>query len=154
MLAFIKFFHIICGVSFLGIIIASFFCIARSIKANDRDLINYSLKSSYFGDLIILLCVIIQTVTSLSLVSARGFSFYVPWILVAYHAFGLLLVFWISLFFIKKNQLAKKNITPLSIKMFYTLNILMIIIFIIIIHDAVTQSTGFEFLFSKNVFIT
>ncbi|MBV8802241.1 MAG: DUF2269 family protein [Gammaproteobacteria bacterium] len=149
MLAFIKFFHIFCGISFFGLMMASFFYIARSINTNDRDLINYSIKTSYFADVVILLCITIQTVTSLSLVSSGGFNLHVPWILVAYHAFALLFISWVSLFFIKKNCFSKNNITSWSIKTFYGLNILIILFFIIIVHDAITQSTGFEFLFIK-----
>ena len=147
MLSFIKFVHVICGVSFFGIIIASFFYIARSIKYSDRSLINYSLTTSYFGDAIILLCILILLITSIPLVSAGHFTLKVPWIFIAYHAFGCLIVLWLLTILIKKFCLSKAVIAPYSVKIFYILNSAMILIFIVIIHDAVTQSTGLEFLF-------
>jgi uncharacterized membrane protein len=137
----IKFLHVTCGVSFFGITIAHFFYIARSYQKHDRSLIDYSIKASYFGDAVIFFCIVIQLITSFYLVSAGHFTLAVPWIFVAYHAFGLLVLLWISIVLLKKFYF--------SIKGFYILNSLMILTFIIIIHDAVMQSTGFEFLFRK-----
>jgi hypothetical protein len=149
MLSIIKFFHVTCGVSFLGIIIASFFYITRSIHKRDRSLIDYSIKASYFGDALILLCIFIQITTATSLVSAGNFTLKVPWIFIAYHAFGLLALLWLLTIPIKKFYFSKPVIAPASLKSFYFLNMAMVLIFIIIIHDAVTQSTGLEFLFRK-----
>lgn len=148
-LSIIKFFHIICGLTFFGISIAAFFYIARSINQHDQSLIDYSIKTSYFGDAIILLCILIQTATAISLVSAGGFTSNVPWIFVAYHAFGFLIFLWLLILFIKKFHFLKSTIAPIFLKSFYLLNIAMIFTFIIIIHDAVTQSTWLDFLFRK-----
>ncbi len=137
----IKFLHVLCGVSFFGIIIAQFFYIARSYQQQDRSLIDYSIRASYFGDAIIFFCILIQLVTSFYLVSAGHFTLAVPWIFVAYHAFGFLIFLWLATVIIKKFYF--------SIKTFYILNSVMILTFLIIIHDAVMQSTGFEFLFRK-----
>jgi len=149
MLSIVKFFHVICGVSFFGIIIAAFFYITRSINKNDRSLIDYSIRASYFGDAIILVCIFIQIATSIPLVSAGHFTLDVPWIFIAYHAFGLLILLWLLTLFIKKFYFSRTVIVPYSVKSFNFLNIAMILIFIIIIHDAVMQSTGLEFLFRK-----
>ncbi|MDR3492109.1 MAG: hypothetical protein P4M12_08735 [Gammaproteobacteria bacterium] len=146
-LSIIKFFHVTCGVSFFGIIIAAFFYIASSINKRDQSLINYSIRASYFGDAIILLCIFIQLATSMLLVSAGHFTLKVPWIFIAYHAFGFLIILWLLTLFIKKFYLSRKVISPYSLRSFYFLNIIMMLIFIIIIHDAVMQSTGLEFLF-------
>jgi len=149
MLAIIKFLHLICGVSFFGIIIATFFYISRSIHKKDRSLINYSIKTSYFGDAIILLCILVQIATSIALVLAGHFTLKVPWIFIAYHAFGLLILLWLLTIVIKIVCFSKKTISSYSLKIFYALNISMIIIFIIIIHDAVIKNTGLAFLFRK-----
>lgn len=149
MLSIIKFFHLICGISFFGIIIASFFYIGRSIQKKDLSLIIYSIKASYFGDAIILLCVLIQLATSFFLVSAGNFTIKIPWIFIAYHAFGAIILLWLMLFIIKKFYFSKKFIPTYSLRLYYLTNILMILIFIIIIHDAVTHSTAFEFLFKE-----
>ncbi len=149
MLSIIKFFHVICGVSFFGITIASFFYVTRSINKHDSSLIDYSIRTSYFGDAIILLCIFIQIATSMPLVSAGNFTLEVPWIFIAYHAFGFLIILWLLTLFIKKFYFSRMIIASFTLKCFYFLNFAMILIFIIIIHDAVTQSTGLEFLFRK-----
>ena len=149
MLSLIKFFHVLCGVSFLGITIASFFYITQSINKQDRALIDYSIRVSYFGDALILGCIFVQIATSIPLIIAGHFTLEVPWIFIAYLAFGILILLWLLTLLIKKFYFSKVVIAPFPLKSFYSLNIAMILIFIIIIHDAVTQSTGLEFLFRK-----
>ncbi len=149
MLFMIKFLHVLCGVVFFGITIATFFYLARSIHKQDRSLIDYSIKASYFGDALILLCVGVQLFTSTKLVSAGHFTLGVPWIFIAYHAFGLLIILWLLTIIIKKFYFAKADIGNYMLKSFYVLNSAMILIFIVIIHDAVTQSTVLDFLFRK-----
>ena len=143
----IKFFHVIAGVSFLGINIAMFYYVTRSIKKSDRSLIDYSIRASYFGDALILLCILVQIITASSLVSAGKFTLAVPWIFIAYQAFGLLVILWLSALLIKINYFSAQVISRSAVKNYYCLNIAMILVFIIIIHDAVTHSTGLEFLF-------
>lgn len=145
----LEFLHLICGTSFFGIIIAAFYYIARSIKSEDRALINYSLKASYFGDGIVLLIVLTQFFTATRLVTAGHFTLTIPWIFIAYHAFGTIVLLWISTFLIKILYLSKTYIPPFALRVFYFLNVMIILIFIIVIHDAVTQSTWFDFLFRK-----
>lgn len=149
MLSIIRCFHIICGVSFFGITIATFFYITRSIHKHDRALIDYSIRASYFGDAIILLCIFIQIATSIPLVIAGHFTLEVPWIFIAYVAFGFLIILWLLTVFIKKFYFSRKKIALYSLKSFYFLNIAMILTFIVITHDAVTKRTGLEFLFWK-----
>ena len=133
MLSIIKFFHIICGVSFFGITIAAFFYITRSINKHDRVLIDYSIRTSYFGDAIILLCIFIQIATSIPLITAGNFTLEVPWIFIAYLAFGCLIILWLLTLMIKKFYFSRTVIALYSLKSFYFLNIAMILIFIIII---------------------
>jgi len=145
----LKFLHLICGTTFFGIMIAAFFYISLSIKKNDRSLINYALRTSYFGDGIIFFLVVIQFITANKLVYAGHFTLAIPWIFIAYHAFGAVILLWLSILFIKLISLSKIHISPIALKIFYLLNIMLILIFIIIIHDAVTQSTWFDFLIRK-----
>lgn len=144
-----KFVHLICGITFFGIMIAAFFYIARSIKDGDRALIDYSLKASYFGDGLIFFIVIIQLLTATQLVSNGHFTLAIPWVFIAYHAFGAIILLWLSILLIKILYLSKMDISTVAVNIFYLLNAIMILIFIIIIHDAVTQSTWFNFLFRK-----
>lgn len=144
-----KFLHLICGTTFFGIMIAAFFYIARSIRTNDPLLINYSLSASYFGDGIIFLILIIQLITANHLVAAGHFTLKVPWIFIAYHAFGVIVLLWMGILLTKFLYLSKTDISRIALRVFYLLNVMLILIFIIIIHDAVTQSTWFDFLFWK-----
>jgi len=148
-LSIIKFLHLLCGLSFFGIVIASFFYIASSLYKRDKSLIDYSIRASYFGDGIIFLCGSIVFVSAQILVRAGHFSMSIPWIFVAFHAFSLLLVLWFFNLVVKAFYLSKKSIPFYSLCIYYFLNLSMLLIFIIIIHDAVMQSTGFDFLFRK-----
>ncbi len=145
----LKFLHLICGTTFLGIIIASFFYIANSIKKSDRELIDYSLKASYFGDAIIFFIIIVQLITAIKLVVDGNFTLAIPWILIAHYAFAIVIILWLGILLLKLRYLSNPNISSTTIKIYYLFNIMIILIFIIIIHDAVTQSTWFEFLFGK-----
>jgi uncharacterized membrane protein len=140
----IKFLHLICGVSFFGITIAAFYYIARSIQKKESSMILYSIKASYFGDVIILVCVVIQLITSTSLVAVGHFTLQVPWIFVAYHAYALLILLWLMDVVLKKFYLTKPIISPAAIKSFYVMNTVMILIFMLIIHDAVMHATWLE----------
>src|SRR5690348_3991632 len=133
MISIIKFLHLICGTTILGIIVASFFYIAYSIHQKNQTLINYSIKVSYFGDGIILLCTIIQFITSAMLITAGHFPLTIPWIRVAHIAFGIVVVLWIAIIIIKFFNLSNTHIKPYALRMFYFLNILIIFIFMIII---------------------
>ena len=144
-----KFLHIICGTIFLGISIAEFFYIARSIHSSDRTIIDYSIKVSYFGDGAAFLCMLVLLITAARLVSVGHFTLAVSWIFVAYLAFGTIILLWLSNLFIKQLYFSKTNISPYAVRAFYFTNITMLFIFIIIIHDAVTQSTWFHFLFRR-----
>ena len=145
----VKFLHLICGTTFLGTIIAVFFYIAYSVRQTDPLLIYYSLRISYFGDGVISFCAFIQFITAAILVPAGKFTLAVPWICVAYVAFGSVILLWLMNLLIKLIYFSKIPIKPYALKGFYFLNSLIIIIFIIIIHDAITQSTWFDFLFAS-----
>jgi uncharacterized membrane protein len=142
----VKFLHLISGTTFLGITIAAFFYIVRSLDKGDRTVIDYSVKASYFGDAVILGCIVIQFITAATLVSSGHFKL-VPWIIIAHGAFGSLILLWLANVGIKFFYFSKREISPYAVKSFWLFNIAMILIFFIIIHDAVTQSTWFDFLF-------
>ncbi len=146
MLAMIKCMHVLCGLAFFGITLAAFFYISRSIKSHDRAAIAGALKASYYGDALIFCCIVSQSASSVALVSANHLSVKVPWIFVAYHAFGLVVLLWLGTLLLKLCYLAKERIAAGALKTFYALHIGLIMVFMLIIRDAVTQSTGLEFL--------
>lgn len=141
---FISFIHILCGVTFLGVLVASFFYIANSIRSKSSALIHYAIRASFFGDAIIFPMVVAQFVTGTLMVTQHQLSFQTPWIIVAYHFFGLVSICWFLLVLIKYKNIKRDCDRYFKYqKIFYTLNILVLILFVLIIHDAVTQSTWF-----------
>jgi uncharacterized membrane protein len=149
MLELVKFFHILGGTVFFGISIASFYYIARSISKGDRALIAYSIKTSYFGDGVILACIAIQMASSFPLRAAAHFTLDMPWIFIAYMAFGVLIALWLLNILVKSVYLSALSIAPFTIKLFYALNSTMVFILILITHDAVMKNTVFAFLWEK-----
>jgi uncharacterized membrane protein len=136
-----KFIHVVCAVIFVGINVASFFYISFSAKHYHPKVFNYALRANFFGDILSLILILILFGTAGYLVPAAGFSLATPWIRVAYSALGLVTIIWIIDVILKyKSYKANK----LSCPRFYTsINILMFIIFIVIIHDAVMHRTWF-----------
>lgn len=127
-------------------IISAFFYIAYSFQRNDRLLMSYSLKASYFGDIVILMCIVTQFITAAKLMFAGDFSMAIPWIRVAHAAFGSIVLLWLIGVLLKFFYLSKPKINILTLRCFYCLNLAIIVIYMIIIHDAITQSTWFNFL--------
>lgn len=144
-----KFLHLICGTTSLGLFIASFYYISCSIQKNDRALIQYSLVTSYVADGIILSCTAMLFITAHTLVIDNHFDLTIPWIRVAYFAFSSVTLLWLINIGIKFFYLSKIDIPRCAIASFYSINIIIITLFMLIIHDAVEQSTWFDFLLRK-----
>src|SRR3990167_806290 len=134
MAQFIQFIHVLCGVSFLGIIIASFVYITKSIKQQDIQLLRYAIKTSLLGDCILFPIILIQILTGTFLVYYYHLSLNTPWVIVAYIIFFIAAIIWFLLAFIKYLNLSTPHFRYK--KLFYFLNILIIVLFCMIIHDA------------------
>ncbi|HLB56295.1 MAG TPA: DUF2269 family protein [Coxiellaceae bacterium] len=142
MAPFIQFIHVLCGVSFFGITIASFAYISKSIKKNDSALLHYALKTSLLGDRIIFPIIIIQFITGAMMVQYHHLSFQTPWIIVAFIALSVVSLIWFLLFLIKYiNYSSGRNTFFKFKKSFFILNIIIILLFCMIIHDAIAQKT-------------
>lgn len=139
MAAIILFLHLLCGVSFFGVVIASFVYIAKSIKQNDPALLQYAIKTSLLGDCAIFPIILIQILTGTFLVHHDHLPLNTPWIVVAYIVFALASMMWFLLGIIKYLNISSERFRFKTL--FYVLNILMIVLFCLIIHDAVTQQT-------------
>jgi uncharacterized membrane protein len=140
--AIVLFIHLLCGVTFFGIFIASFVYIAKSIKQNNHALLQYAIKTSLLGDCAIFPMILIQILTGTFLVHHNHLPLNTPWIIVAYSVFALAGVLWFLLGIIKYMNISSKPSSTFRFKkIFYILNCVMIVIFCMIIHDAVTQQT-------------
>ena len=144
MAAFILTVHLLCGVSFFGIVIASFVYITKSIRQKDPVLLRYAMTTSLIGDCVIFPLVLIQPLTATFLVYHNHFPLNTPWIMVAYLAFALVSMLWFLTALIKYVNY-KNTGTFRYKKIFYMLNVVIILFFCVIIHDAVMHQTGFIF---------
>ncbi len=147
MVEIIKFFHIIGGTTLFGISIASFFYVLTSIQKQDKTLIRYTISASYFLDAIIFTLLILQFVSSIPMIHTANLSFKTPWIIVAFISLAAVGIIWLLNLFNKLYFLSKPMISKASLVFFAVLNIISIMIFIVIIHDAVMKATVFNFLF-------
>lgn len=142
MSAFLMFIHILCGVTFFGIVMASFIYIHHSIREQDPVLLSYALKASLMGDCIVFPMILIQLLTGTFLVYHHHLPLNTPWIIVAYLAFATVSVIWFLLVLIKYVNFFQMHRGPFRFKKpFYYLSAVIVILFCIIVHDAVTQST-------------
>ena len=140
----IKCLHLIGGTVFLGITIASYFYISYS--KSDQKLRLFALKTSLLGDILIALIIVLQYITATLLVKLNHLSFATPWIIVAYIAFSLVSFCWLVNVIIKVHNVRLTNGFQYN-KLFHAMHMLIILVFILIIHDAVMQKTYFNFLF-------
>lgn len=142
MAPFIEFIHVLCGVTFFGIAIASFVYVTSSIKQKNTTLLHYALQTSLLADCLIFPIIIILFLSGTVMVHDHHLSFNTPWIIVAYAAFIVVSMIWILLVWIKYRHFISKKTAPFRFKKtFIVLNIVMILIFCMIVHDAVTQQT-------------
>ncbi len=145
MLPFIQFVHVLSAIVLLGLVIASFMYVSVGIKQENVKAMRLALSASFVLDRFIAAILIGLFLTGTWLVSLRHISFHTPWIIVAYHVVGLVSVLWLILFFIKrKNTAADSQQSFRYLKLFYVLNMLVIILLCLAVHDAVTQSTWFS----------
>lgn len=131
--------HVMCGVTFFGLMVASFLYISSSMKQNNSALLRYAIKTSLIIDGIIFPIIVIQFVTGTFMVRYYQLSFQTPWIIVAYGALSAVSIIWFFLVLIKYRNLKQTQFQHK--KLFYFLNFILILLFCMIIHDAVMQQT-------------
>jgi hypothetical protein len=136
--------HLMCGTVFLGITIASYFYIAQA-KA-DLKLQAYALKASLLGDRLVVVIIVLEYLTATGMVKAHHLAFSTPWIVVAYIAFSVIVLCWVGNVCLKTKALKAGQPLKGSV-LFHVLHIAMIVIFMMVIHDAVMQHTYLTFLF-------
>ncbi len=145
--ALVKSIHVMCGVVFIGITIASFFYVLNSRRQQQADVLRYALKVSLLGDILLAMIILVQFVSATLLVHLNQLSVQTPWIEVAYLAFAVVSVLWLINVVIKVVNLKQVLFTHLKgYRWFCALHVLMLLIFVVIVHDATTQSTFLGFL--------
>lgn len=136
--------HVMFGVTFFGLIIANYFYVTYSFRLGQHKLINYALKTSLWLDILMGFIILFMFMSAAFLVKQHNLSIHTPWILTAYIAFSCISLIWIAVIFIKFYYYKRPEKLILA-KSFHALNIAMIILLMIIVHDAVMHKTFFVF---------
>lgn len=143
----LKFVHVLIGVTMLGFVVAYYFY----FNFNQKDLRTRRniLRLSFLMDGLILPFILILFMTGAQLMVANHLSPAVPWVHVAFMALGLVTFCWLISVCIKITNyyfLSRGKVEFYGKRIFHTCNILIIVLMVIIIHDAVTQSTFLGFM--------
>lgn len=151
MIGLILFLHMTAVTVFVGIVIVSLFYVRSALKQTDAQIALRALKTTLLGDVLVLPCLIILFGTGLYLVCLNNLSIQVPWVFVALVTFLLASFFWLVNVFLKLNcyrALKKNKKVWRGFWLLYVLiTVCMVLLFIMMIHDALTRSTVFSFLF-------
>ncbi|PHQ78106.1 MAG: hypothetical protein COB66_09560 [Coxiella sp. (in: Bacteria)] len=137
----VKCIHVLCSTVFMGVTVASFFYIALSQKQHKPQLMRYALRSSFFGDGLLLALIIIVFTTASYLLPYFQLSTTTPWIRVAFAAFGIVSCLWLVNVVQKTvSYRCRRLVWPV---LYYINNSVMILILLLIVHDAVMHRTWF-----------
>jgi len=143
----IKFLHVLLGVSSLGLIAFSYVNLAYHSHRQQVQLLRHSLNNSLFLDVPLFFILISQFISGYYLVILQQRLFSTPWIKIAFMALAVVFMLWLLLVVVKSihlNRLKKALTERFYYRWFYHLAYLSIILLmIVIIHDAVMKSTYF-----------
>lgn len=144
----VKMLHVTVGVVFLGLTIAQYFYIINNIHQKKPILFFYSLRFSFFADGLIALLIIFLLISAASLTKNMHISTLPLWITVAYWLFSLIMLLWIinlglKIHYYRQFKQGRQSTSPRLI--FHFSHSIMLILFTLIIHDAVNRSTFLTF---------
>jgi hypothetical protein len=141
----LKFIHVLIGVTMFGFIVAYYFYFIFA-KDDPRARKNI-LRLSLFIDCLIFPFIILLFITGAHLMVNSHLSPAVPWVHMAFMMLGLVMFCWLISVAVKGINyyaLRKGQLTFYGKRIFHTCHILMIILIVLIIHDAVSKSTFFS----------
>ena len=148
-----KFLHLFCGVTLTGANLAGYLYVTLSARSNQPKLFKYSLKFSFLMDIIACLMIFVQFASGTDLVASHHYAYSTHWIEASYVLLTCVFLLICANISIKhknyvalgKNNFVSKNKTDdinFRYKKIFTLNNILILIFIaLIVHDAVMKST-------------
>lgn len=138
-MAWVKFFHLLIGVSFFGGVIASYYYSVIAYNSNQL-LKDFSLKNIVKIEVFIFIpAIALMFLTGSLLVYLKKIPLSTPWIIVAYIALFLILIGTIINSFLKKHRMKTGYL--------HILNIILICLLAIIVHDAVMKHTFLGYFF-------
>ena len=149
MITVVNFIHMLAGTLFFGATVAVFIYMIYCKRQNNGLLLLHTIKISFFGDAFILPMIITQYITGTLMIGFAKLSFHTPWIAVAYVAFSLIVFLWMCNLFVKRKLLhllsSEKGSILLWQRIYLIISCMMIVLFVMIVHDAVMQKTMFDF---------
>ncbi len=144
-MAMIRYIHVLLGVTLAGFFVGNYFYINLAIQQNCRMTLRFILSKSLLVDCILFLPIIVIVLATGSYqVIFLNLSLTTPWILSAYLFFLVFIILWLSLFCLKSyNYIFVKDYKILfkGEILFHCINLISIILFIVIIHDAIRKVT-------------
>ncbi len=133
MFPWIKFLHLIFAVTLFGLCISSVYYVRSASQALYPHAIKESLKLDRW---IILPFMLLTFIFGTGMVHGTHLSLHVHWVLNAYIFLSINLILWSISAWLRWKKPERKNL-------YLIFQILVLVIFVIILHDAVTQSTWF-----------
>ncbi|MDP1573632.1 MAG: DUF2269 family protein [Coxiellaceae bacterium] len=141
MSALIMFIHVLFGVSFFGMLVASFVTISSSIRQKNPAFMHQTIKASLIHDYILFPVIVGVIITGAFMTKIRDIAPGTAWITDTYVLFFIASVIWFCLVLIKLKNLSEKKFVYK--KLFYVLNVTVMLLFFLIIHDVTTKQTWF-----------
>ena len=141
----LKFFHILVGITMLGFVVGYYFYF--NFTKNNLFARQRILRLSLLMDCFILFFIITLFITGTYLAISHHLLFSIPWVHMAYLLMTLVMGCWLILVFVKiinYHSLRKGKQTFYLNRVFHTCHILIIVLMIVIIHDAVTKTPLFK----------
>src|SRR3990167_787740 len=138
-----KFIHVLLGVTALGALVVFYFYIISAIRHNEVISLRQTIQLSLYLDGVLFFIFGVLFFTGTLLVHQNHFSFSTAWIQSAYFLLWLTVLSWVGSSIIRFSNyrcLRSGNDTVFKYKkLFHTLNGLILLFIIMIIHDAVTH---------------
>jgi len=139
--------HMLAVTGFVGITLSSVFFVRYALKKADPKKKIDIFKVIFIGDVFVLPFLVILFGTGLYLVHVNHFSLVLPWIFVALVTFGLVSIGWLMHFLLRLRYFYQLKQGKNGFKYFWVLYCViasvMFLLFLMMMHDAITQSTLF-----------
>ena len=143
------FLHILSVTSFVGIALSSVFFVRQALNQKDNMAASNILKTTFLGDWFVIPSLAMLFVTGMYLVQMKHLSLEIPWIFAALITFIIVVLCWLVNFLLRLRyfyQLKKGRRGFQHFWFFYcVMTVVMFLLFIIMMHDAITQSTFLMF---------
>lgn len=149
----IRFLHILAVVTLTGCVVASYFYNATLFKTKVHHYVHFVLQKLLWADLLIILPLFLVSLITGMISIVMQHLLISPWIISVYVFFALALCCWLICFFLRlinfKAFNIRQNLNFKGKKCFHAVNILVLLFFLLIVHDSVMRTSIFTTWFSE-----